>query len=196
MPDPTNSVISQREIAAMRREKVMQLYVRGMKTRAIAAKLGQAVEVIQNDIKTIERGWKASPFAVAQYNTWMSRQLAKLDEVEYEAWTAWQRSKEPMEETISEVEEAGHGGKGKQRARVTKRESAGDPRFLATVNSVVKQRSSLLGLYVLPRAPIDPTKLTDEQLQKLADGADPREILGDYAIILADGEEVDSFPDD
>lgn len=173
-----------------RREKVMSLYVRAFKPMQIAAKLGVDPQVVHADIKVIERGWKASPFAVAQYNQWMQRQLEKLDAVEQAAWVAWERSREPMEETSTEVSGPGHDKtKGKEKARITRRESAGDPRFLTQIISVIKQRNGLLGLYQLPRAPIDPSTLTDEQLQRLVDGADPREILGDYSLLPMDAED-------
>jgi len=184
----------QREDVMRRREKVMALHVKGFTAMQIAAKLGLEYQTVRTDVNTIERGWRASPFAVAQYNTWLTRQLAKLDELERNAWIAWERSREPLEETSTELAEgSSRSDKGKQKVRVTRRESAGDPRFLATINSVIKQRSALLGLYVLPRAPIDPSKLSDEDLMKLAEGADPREILGDYAIM--EGTLTTKMPD-
>jgi len=70
----------------------------------------------------------------------MAEALSKLDMTETEAWEAFHRSIGIERETMKETTEK------ETKRRVTKRQKAGDPRFLAIALKCQQQRSSLLGL--------------------------------------------------
>jgi len=121
-----------------RREQVQRLRLQGLGLLDIAEIVGVTPRTVSADIRAICNYWMAR--CAQNRNVWMAEALSKLDMTETEAWEAFHRSIGIERETMKETTEEG------TRRRVTKRQKAGDPRFLAIALKCQQQRSSLLGL--------------------------------------------------
>ena len=108
-----------------------------------------------------------------------TEQLATLQALLQEAMNAWHRSKETSETHITEKSEAGSdGGKhSRMKAQVKKEEQVGDPRYLAEARNLLADIRKLLGLDVDRLMSLDLTKLPIDQLEAIAAGEDPVEVL-------------------
>ena len=74
------------------------------------------------------------------FNEAKAQELAKIDEVERQAWVAWERSQEDAEST-KVVETASD-----KRYEAQTKGQAGDPRFLDIVMKCVDRRCKILGV--------------------------------------------------
>jgi transcriptional regulator with XRE-family HTH domain len=149
-----------------RRRQVAQLYSRGLSQVEIAERLGVSQPTVSNDLKVLRAEWL--PSALTDFNQAKAQELAKIDNLEREAWTAWQRSCGPLEVRHQRTEETRPlllkmgGGKGKRgkrkqvkaeqdRLRLVKRiidttvkGQAGDMRFLRLVGHCITARLRIL----------------------------------------------------
>ena len=87
---------------------------------------------ISKELNKLREMWRQS--AVTEIEIGQAKQLAKIDAVEVEAWSAWERSKAQIEET--ETERQATGETTQNSAKVRRRSRDGDPRWLHG-NSVV-----------------------------------------------------------
>lgn len=127
---------------AERRRRVADLYLQKHKQVDIAIRLGVSESVISKDLKIIQQEWaEQRVFALDQRKL---LELESIDRTEREAWTAWDRSKGPIE--ISEATLDGSKAPDKGRARRVTKSTAGDPRFLLIVLRCIEQRCKILGL--------------------------------------------------
>ena len=148
---------------ALRREQVSALYLQGLSQMKIAAEVGVSQRCVSGDLKAIQEIWLAS--ALQDFNALRAQQLAKIDQVEYEYWQAWQRSKEQSVRKMTEQK-----GETKH-AQVTIEDSYGDPRFLQGIERCIDQRCKLLGLHAPVRTemsgpnggPIEVQTITEDQ---------------------------------
>jgi hypothetical protein len=131
--------------AAQRRMKVADLYLKGWTQEAIATFCAVTQATVSRDIEQVRAGWRDA--ASIDFEEAVCHALHKLDLVEREAWSAWQRSQSPLA-TAARTE----GGKDRITSRSSLRHSYGDPRFLDLVHKCVSQRSLLLGLNAAPAA--------------------------------------------
>jgi hypothetical protein len=157
---------------AERRKTVASLYLRGKFQSEISNEVKVDRCTISRDLKVIEEEWLKS--GVMDLNAAKARELAKLDEIERQAWDAWEKSRKDAE--IMEVTGTAQGGKGRpDKVKKITKGQAGDSRFLAIILDCANQRSEILGLDA-PRklehggiggGPI-PIQLNDEQLTERA----------------------------
>ena len=127
--------------------EIAREYVRGCNLREIAEGLAGrrsytlSIATISRDVATVISRWRAE--AVGDVAEHKARELARLHEVEREAWIAWEQSKQPatreLAETITDA------GAGRDRFQTVK-ETKPDPRYLQIVQAAVAARSKLLGL--------------------------------------------------
>jgi hypothetical protein len=146
---PTGSGTQVKAMTEARRMRVSELYLSGMRMSEIANVLTPefpqrsgkpiAFQTISTDIKKLRAQWRAA--GVVNMNTKIEMELAKLDQMEQEAWIAWER-------TIGKIKvrttKSGGPNAGETTERVER--SAGDPRFLSIIGDCVKKRCELLGL--------------------------------------------------
>lgn len=130
-----------------RRRRVAERYVQGYKQADIAIALCISQPTVSRDLQEIREEWKQD--RQRDIDAYVTEQLEKLDRVEREAWTAWERSKGPREETevsLGEPETDAEGKPKKQRAKSRKKTSttAGDPRFLLIVDRCIERRCKLI----------------------------------------------------
>src|SRR5262249_53610232 len=73
-----------------RRKKVAARYVRGQPQWEIARAFEVDQATISRDLAAIQKEWLEQSLFDA--GVWIARELAKLDEIERCAWSAWERS--------------------------------------------------------------------------------------------------------
>lgn len=132
-------------VTEQRRNKVSAMYLAGKNQYEIAEACGCSQQQISLDLKKIRAEWRTE--RVAKIDAHMDKELARLDQVEAEAWQAWERSKR---NEVTKQEKSGNrpgdqGGPFDEKSK-TVRGQAGDPRFLSVVLDCVKKRCELLGL--------------------------------------------------
>jgi hypothetical protein len=125
--------------AAQRRMKVADLYLKGWTQEAIARFFEVTQATISRDIEQVRAEWRET--ASIDFEEAQCHALQKLDLVEREAWSAWQRSQSPLAAAVRT-----EGREDKVTSRSSLKHSYGDPRFLDLVHKCVAQRSLLLGL--------------------------------------------------
>src|SRR5262245_20513131 len=107
---------------ARRREQVAELYVQGCNQYVIAERLGVCQATICFDLKAVRKEWRES--SIRDFDTLREVELKKLERVEREAWSAWERSQKPLQSAVL------NGDGAAARARKTVKNQHGDPRFL------------------------------------------------------------------
>lgn len=128
-----------------RRAVVAELYIRGSTQVRIAERLGVNPGQICRDLKYLHKQWQES--SDAAFDKMRAVQLAKIDEIEREAWDAWTRSCEEREELKVQSKSGSDGGKEKTeelKAKTVKK-YVGDPRFLERVAWCVETRLKMIG---------------------------------------------------
>jgi hypothetical protein len=157
---------------AERRKKVTSLYLQGKFQDEIAKVVKVDRATVSRDLRSVQAEWLKS--GVMDLNAAKARELAKLDEVERQAWDAWEKSRKDAE--TMEVTGTAQGGKGKpDKVKKITKGQAGDSRFLGIILDCVNRRCEILGLDApkkLEHGGIDggpiPIQLNDEQLLERA----------------------------
>ena len=157
-----------------RRQHVAELYLQGKNQYEIAAMLGLTQQQISLDLQACDRQWQARQLAAT--TALKAQQLAELLLLRREAWAAWYRSQAPKEITATEATE---GGKTTRKASVRKEEQVGDPRFLAEIRATVETEAKIAGTLAAARFKIDWESLSDVQLERLAAGEDPTQVMAE-----------------
>ena len=156
------------------RRKMADLYLQGWLQCDIAERLGLSAPTVSNDLRSLQSEWRKS--ALVDFNKAKANELAKIDRLEREYWEAWQRSVQDAETTRQE---------GDPRSKPTKvvktyKGQCGNPQFLAGVQWCIERRCKLLGIDAAQKESmlnIDVTKLTIEQLERIANGEEPISVL-------------------
>lgn len=128
--------------AESRREKVAVMYRRGMLQSDIARKFSVDQSNISRDLKKIRSEWLES--RVRDFDAAKEIELQKIDEVERQAWAAWERSVGVVERRTTRKKDAGEISESE--ATIVKVDQAGDPRYLQTVLDCIQRRCKILGL--------------------------------------------------
>ena len=132
----------QKKLAILERRKyVAARYLRGQTQWEIARAFEVTQKTISLDLKAIQAEWLAQ--AVLDRGEWTARELARIDEVERQAWAAWTKSQENAETLRAKTRGADQSSA--ETVKVSKGQ-AGDPRFLEIVLKCVAKRCELLGL--------------------------------------------------
>ena len=124
------------------RRRIADLYLQGQTQVNIAEELGIGQATVSRDLKAIQKSWKLA--TLVDFNEARAQELAKIDRLEREYWTAWLRSTEDQQTETHKAVDTGDGQR-KEAVR-TVRGQAGDPRFLVGVQWCIDRRCKLLGL--------------------------------------------------
>jgi len=138
-----------------RRTEIAALYVKGYFQFEIAEALGITAAQVNRDLKSIQAEWAET--RVEDLQLAKQKELAKLEQVEREAWQAWDRSQKDAvteKRTAGEIEATtskdGKPGESIElpvtKTETTRAGQVGDPRYLDQVQKVVERRCKLLGL--------------------------------------------------
>ena len=137
-----------------RRARVASFKVRGLSIRQTAVALekvgvvnpktgkGWSALVIHQDLQFLQERWRTE--ALGDITEAKTRELAKLDEVEAQAWEAWHRSIGKTKKTLTERRTGGRTPG--EKAAVSTEELNGDPRYLTIVLDCQARRAKMLGL--------------------------------------------------
>lgn len=137
---------SKRIEISRRRALVAEMYIRKMYQHDIAAELGVARQTVMADLKVLQKEWQES--AAVNIAESKAEQLAKIDELERQAWDAWEQSK--GERKISRIR--GASGKADDskpnilEKTVTTEERTGNIVYWNAVLDCIKERCKILGL--------------------------------------------------
>lgn len=131
--------------------RVAALYVQGRHSlREIARRCGElTVRQIRRDLDHIRKMWADS--ASEDLKFYLSKELARIDLIEGEAWREWEKSCQPEVETAIQIETASQSEGGQEPQKIEKRGrkkkySSGNPAFLSQMLGCVDRRMRLLGL--------------------------------------------------
>jgi hypothetical protein len=113
------------------------LYLQGWSQVAIADQVGVSQATVCEDLKNIEELWRQS--SVRDFDRAQNKELAKLDRIERESWSAWDRSQKPQQSAVIQ-------GESQQPTKKTLKNQIGDPRFLDQIHKCVASRRAILGL--------------------------------------------------
>lgn len=150
-----------------RRAQVARLYVTGKLQNEIAAELSISTATVSRDIQDIREGWKQS--ALFDFHEALGHELARLDEIEREAWATYRESKNPTIRTsrVTSLSETKDG--------IVKTTRIGDPRYLQLALECGRERAKLCGLITEKHhhtgvIAINARELTDAELEAIATG--------------------------
>lgn len=117
------------------------MYLSGRTQADIGRELGVDQSTVSNDLKAVRQTWEER--ALADYDRWLSEELAKIDRIEAEANAAWERSQKPAETTVTEKSDGKNGG---VKASVKREGRDGSADWLRIAMSCVEKRVELVGM--------------------------------------------------
>jgi hypothetical protein len=124
------------------RADVARLYLEGHTQAEIGSHLGLSRQQIGYDLEAVRREWLQS--SLMDFNAKKAEELAKIDRLEREYWSAWEASKKERQTSITEQTTDAEGERLKAGIRKVEH---GDPRYLAGVERCMEQRAKILGLH-------------------------------------------------
>jgi len=154
--------------------RITELYLRGKYQSEIAKILGLSQGMISQDLKVIQRRWRES--TTLNLDEAKAKELARLDALEREFWSAWEASKTERTKARQEKNVTGTTVK----ASMEKEQRDGNPAFLQGVLTCIDRRCKLLGLDAAVKTQnlnVDLSTLTDEQLDRLDAGEALEQVL-------------------
>jgi len=118
------------------------LYLHRKPIEEIARLMGLTYETVRRDLVKVRESWLQ--MAREDFGQRQADELARIDHLETVSWEAWDRSIGEVKSSQKEVTEETKGTKTK--ARITKKDVGGDPRFLDKVAWCINKRCEILGL--------------------------------------------------
>lgn len=128
-----------KEILLERESKVWELRQCSWTQERIAAELGLNQSTVSRILARTTKRYAAQFMAdVARVK---AEQVAQLENIAYEAWQAWDRSKEPFKASQRKT-----GGRGREETILRIENRDGDPRHLLTIIKALADIRTILGL--------------------------------------------------
>jgi len=121
---------------------IASLYAKGQSQAAIAEKLGLSRQQISFDLKKIQQRWRDA--SLRDFDERKAEELAKIDHLEREYWSAWADSKGTHKVTSVKSK---RGPRTIREISVHSEDQVGDPRFLQGVERCIEQRCKIFGVY-------------------------------------------------
>lgn len=126
--------------------KVGEYWIKGKSYRTIAELLGISPAQVGRDLSHARMLWQKS--TMATLDALLSAELARIDQVEAEAWRGWARSQQTLKETTRERSitsaEDDEGGGITDKRSVKKKQHYGDAMFLKIALDCVEKRLKIL----------------------------------------------------
>jgi hypothetical protein len=160
-------------------EIIAELTLQHVKQTVIAQQLNLSQQTISRDLQEVKKRWLQK--ADVSFDEHVAHEIAKLEILEREYWAGWKRSQQPRKNSLVTVREKTDATPGENEAREGMRD--GNPRFLEGVLFVMERKARLLGLDKPTRIngtiqTFDLTKLSDEQLERIANGENIESVIG------------------
>lgn len=127
--------------------EIARLWARGLSLQEIASEISKnrpyslSFQTISKDVRTNIERWKES--IIADVGEMRAGELARINQIEREAWEAWEKSKQIAERKITGRKTGSHEG---TVAQLIQEAQCGDPRYLDKVQWCISKRCELLGL--------------------------------------------------
>jgi hypothetical protein len=129
---------------------ISQMYLKGELQADIDESLGLSQATISRALTALQADWRAS--ALIDINEAKARELAKIDTLELEYWTAWKRSQEDAESEITKMQ--GNPPKpneanplpAKMETQKKREGQSGNPAFLRGIEWCINKRCEILGV--------------------------------------------------
>jgi hypothetical protein len=170
--------INKKHIIAERRHRIAAMYLQGRPQYQIAEAVGCTQQQVSADLKVMSTNWKES--ALVDMNEAKSKELAKIDNLEQEYWTAWEKSKADFTQKTIKASGGTDGKEGEKpkpkRMEKTEKEmvSYGEPRYLDGVMKCIAKRCEILGIDAPKQTTMkivdELSAKSDEELERIANG--------------------------
>lgn len=126
------------------RTQISRLFLQQKTVAQIASEMNLSPQQVQNDLRMIRDEWRRHRHA--DLDERMAMELARIDRIEAEAWTAWEASWNEISSTTQYAKPDKDGTPRPVQAVVHKSEGRGNPQYLQIIQWCVEQRARLLGL--------------------------------------------------
>ena len=163
--------INKKHIVIERRHRIAELYLKGWPQYKIAEQVGVTQQQVSNDIRAMSKQWQQS--SMVDMNEAKAKELAKIDNLEQEYWTAWEKSKEDFQQKITKAKGTNESVKALE--KTTKEVVVyGDPRFLAGIQWCIGKRCDIIGIDAPKQSTMkivdEFANKTEEELERIANG--------------------------
>jgi len=135
-----------------RRKEVAKLYLEAWTQQAIADHFGVNQSTISRDLEAIRQQWVDS--AIKDFNQAKATELARIDKLEREYWSGWERSQDEVKKTSQKAKTQGDNKPNYVEKAQSVEDRVGDPRYLSGVQWCIEQRCKILGIYAPERQDI------------------------------------------
>ncbi len=165
----------ERAVIAERRVRVAKMYLQGMTQAAIGKVLEVTQMTISNDLKALHEEWVVS--ANGPTNEMKARELAKIDMIEQECWSEWERSKKDRETHSAAKEDSPITGQ-KSKTGLKREGQTADTAYIARIQWCIETRCKILGFNAPSKTEITgpgggPIQITEVEVVLTADATDP-----------------------
>jgi len=133
---------SQHKRIVLRRIKVAKYFAQGLTQLEIGEKVKVDRSVVSRDLKALEKEWiEAAVDEIAQYK---AKEIIKINNMEREAYEAWEKSK--REKETKSKKQSGTTEGGRTEVAIKTESNFGDTKYFQVVQWCIDKRCKLLGL--------------------------------------------------
>lgn len=154
------------------RAKAATMYLQGWTQAQIAQEMDRTPAQVFHDLKVVRQIWLDN--SLAAMTEIKARELAKIDEVEKEAWEAWRESKkEHIASSLKVVEPtmvaAGAPVPGMQTKQTKREKRTGSVEYLNTIQWCIEQRLKIFGGYAPAKLQVDELdRMIEKEIERVA----------------------------
>ena len=124
---------------ADRRKQVAELYLKGVGQIELAEKFEVDQSTISRDLSTLYEVWRMS--AIRDFDLAKQIELERINTLEQEYWTAWEKSKSDKQTVLKKSSKRGNSNQANHsEASVKTEKREGDARFLQGVQWCISER--------------------------------------------------------
>ena len=143
---------------------IVRLYLKQKSHREIAQTLNVSVQYVGRQLKQIKDAWLES--TLVDFNRRQNQELARIDALEAEYWTAWEGSKaDESREALEYVDEDSIMRLSRKRLETIKKN--GTSSVLQGIQWCIEQRCKILGLHAPKEIKIDQHQRKTKELPEL-----------------------------
>ena len=167
---------------------IVRLYLKQKSHKEIAQTLNVSVHYVGRQLKQIKDAWLES--TLVDFNRRQNQELARIDALEAEYWTAWEGSKaDESREALEYVDEDSIMRLSRKRLETIKRN--GTSSFLQGIQWCIEQRCKILGLHAPKEIKIDQHQRKTKELPELTREELRQIIAGQSKDLAVDAEIVE-----
>ena len=167
---------------------IVRLYLKQKSHREIAQTLNVSVQYVGRQLKQIKDAWLES--TLVDFNRRQNQELARIDALEAEYWTAWDGSKaDESREALEYVDEDSIMRLSRKRLETIKKN--GTSSFLQGIQWCIEQRCKILGLHAPKEIKIDQHQRKTKELPELTREELRQIIAGQSKALAVDAEIVE-----